>query len=237
MSVNPSNTRTLSINKLIKLALRAARTVPAGMAETGIQYEKQAREARDWLDLAMKNLPTEGVLASATDIYEFEIVAGQASYEMPDGTVDVVGNAMFMAESDESTSAQTKVSPMDRNEYLMISTKTSEGRPTRFYPDKHADLTITLWPIPSENGTLTIQRQRYLSDADNGTYETGLQPWWYMYLVMATAHMIALSNSQPLEHVGYLRSQADRLLEKNKYQGGEKGPAQVYVGHETPWSC
>lgn len=234
MTVSASSTRELDINRICKLALQAAGLLPAGAPMSGVQWEKLSGQARDFLEVELDALQAEGVVARAVEFYDVTLVAGTTTYALPGTTVSVIGDAMFLKTGE--TSGETLVRSVDRTRYHELSDKVAQGTPTLMFVETHAVFTLYLWPVPSDAGTLRIQRQRLLADASDGTKTVDLERYWVKYMVMATAHMLALSNGIDPSKVGYLNSKAGQLLNVAKARSGNATPGQVEYTHSTGWT-
>ena len=234
MTVNSSSTRELTIDKIVRLAIQKAGLMPAGGAQAGIQWNNYASQARDFLDVELDGLSAEGSLDQTFELYPLTLVASTASYALPSTTVGVVGDAMYL--SPGSTQGATPVKPMDRAHYQSITDKVSEGTPTLYWCEAHSTVTLYLWPVPSEAGTLTLQRNRLLADNTDGSKTVDLARYWTKFLVSAVAHEIGMANGVPETRLGYIRGERERALIRAKSFGMPTTPSQVVVTHTTGWS-
>jgi hypothetical protein len=82
------------------------------------------------------------------------MVAEQATYNLPAGTVDLWSAVLRRSGSD------TPVWPMGRMAYEFIPDKTQTGRPFNYFVDRAktgtTTRTVTLWPVP-DNDTDTLE--------------------------------------------------------------------------------
>lgn len=233
MTISTSNTRELNIGQLVGRAIQLAGLMPAGAAQSGVQWNNLAVLGKDFLDVTVKAMQGDGYMPRNIELYPITMIAGQASYVMPDGTLEVDGDASYLQEG--TTDGSTIARIMERETYLRLSSKLSQGVPTLYYPDMSVPLTLTLWPIPADNGTLTVQRERIIADSNDGTKTVELQSYWEKFLMYETAHMLAVSQSQPLQTCGYLRARASDELEDAKNRAAQKAPSQIVVTHRTGW--
>lgn len=233
MTVNTTSTRELDIDRLVMLAIQTAGVLPAGAPRSGRQWDNLAAQARDFLEINVDHMQVLGSFARSIEMYDVDIVADTADYDLPNTTLVVVGDAQFSSDDDTGS---TFVRQVTREEYMGITDKTSTGRPCIFYAQMHATTTLFLWPIPDVAGTLEIQRSRLLGDNDDGSKTPDLERHWMKFVLYDLAHSIAVANSVAPSKCGYLRSQAERALEPSKRQATSKGPGRMVLNHKTGWS-
>lgn len=106
----------------------------------------------EWHTLGFRQWMVEQVLQTVT--------AGDASYDMPAGSVFVTGMMV------RRNGADTPMNPISRNDYLQIAVKDQRGRPDRYFVDRRYEkVTISVWCTP-ENSTdvLVIDYFRQMSN-------------------------------------------------------------------------
>jgi hypothetical protein len=234
MTVNSTSTREFTIDGIVKLALQTAGLIPAGAPQSGTQWDNYSSQARDFLELEVDGLQAQGLLERAVALYDVTLVAGSSAYAMPSTTLSVVGDAMYLPPT--STSGQTVVKPMDRARYQLISDKDAQGTPSLYWAEQLAAVTVYLWPVPDEDGTLTIQRHRLLADNDDGSKTPDLERYWAKYLVNAVAHWVAMSNGIGVSRLQYLKALAADDLAIAKAQAASATPGQVVCTHVSGWN-
>ena len=87
-------------------------------------------------------------------------------------------------------------SRINRQDYLNIPTKTTQGRPTQYYVDRLITPTITVWPSP-ENSTdqLIYYRVKRLDDADTSTNNAQIPFRFLPCLVAGLAYQISVKKA------------------------------------------
>lgn len=236
MTVSSSTTREFSVNKIVTMALRKAGQ---------LNVEEEATEAalgagRDLLETVLDHLQTQGLSARQAKFYELELTEGTHIYTMPESTMDVVGTAMFIDETNTSTTqteGETHVQPIDRQRYQTLSSKGATGRPTLYYTHREATLVqVWLWPVPSEGGTIRFQTQRLLADVQQGQNTVDLERYWTRCLVQTLAAEIAEDAGLSVAKVASMEAKAARLLQACKSYSMQHVNTQVRFGHRTSWS-
>lgn len=233
MTVSTSSTRELDINRIALLAAQVAGLLPAGAPQSGVQWEKYARQARDFLELEIDGIQAEGLLARTVEFYDVQLVAGTTTYTLPSTTLSVIGDAMYAAPGSEN---QQLVAVIDRDRYHLIANKDTDGTPSLFYAQSHGVVTLFVWPVPDAAGVLTVQRQRLLYDNDDGTNTVDLERHWMKYVVFAVGHWMALSNGIDPSKCGYLNAKAEKALMAALSRSAQPTPGQIENDHRSGWN-
>lgn len=131
--------------------------------------------ARISLNLELQEWSIKGLNLWAVDLQEIDIEAGVATYDVDESTI----NILDVYTTDGTT--DSLITPISRSDYASLPNKTSEGEPTSFWFDRAATTpTITLWPVPTSDGTLKFYRMRRLQDADPLLGQTPDAPYRFM---------------------------------------------------------
>lgn len=230
MTVASTSTRELDITTLLQRAYQLATMMPIEQGASGAQWEARAAFGRDMLEMTVDNLQAEGLLTRDVETYDVTLTDGTAAYTLPATTIRVVGNAMY-----QSASGQPwfPVRAMDREEFLAIADKTSEGSPTRYYQARTGTVVLNLWQIPDTTGaTLRVQRQKLLADNNVGTATVDLERSWSKYLLWELAHHFAVSGGIEVQRCGYLHSKATDILKVCKRTTSQSLPSQMVLDHD-----
>lgn len=88
------------------------------------------------------------------------------------------------------------ITRINRQDYLTIPDKTTQGRPTQFYIDRQITPTVTVWPAP-ENSTdqLIYYRIKRIEDADAATNNADVPFRFLPCLVAGLAYYIAIKKA------------------------------------------
>lgn len=234
MTVNSTSTRELTIDTIVLRALQLASLRSAQEGASGADWDAQRRMALDYLEIEVDSLQAEGVFARSVSFTDVTTVASTTTYELASTVLDVVGDGQYL-ESGQTTGS-TLVRQISREQYMLISNKDAEGRPTQFYLERGATLTLYLWPVPSSAGTLTLQQHRKLGDNNDGSATLDLDPYWAKYITWALAHVLATAAGLPVQQCGYLRSEAQRMLKIAKSYAHQRPDVQMQIDHRSGWS-
>src|SRR6185436_7825370 len=132
--------------------------------------------ASELLDLIVNRMQTKGLFAKVIDFEPVTLVNDQFQYTMAGDVLDITGPAMFIdatqADITRATS-ETPVTPMTRDEWQTLSTKSAEGPPTRYYVHRvGTPPTVYLWPTPGATeagGHIRFQKHRLRKTSSDPT--------------------------------------------------------------------
>lgn len=231
MTISSSRTRELDIDTIVVRAFQMAGLLSSEQSASSVT-SGQGQMARDFLELLVDSLQAYGAIVRTTVFYDLDVTANDGQYNLDSSTLDVLGAAMWVADGGD---AQTAVLPMSREEYQLIGNKDASGSPTRFFLDRTASMTLFMWPVPDENGTLTLQQHRLLADCDDGSKTVDLERHWVRSLVLGLASDLAMASSLPEERVSMLRGQYEREVEKARGFSLPSLPTRMVLNHPTGW--
>lgn len=237
MTVVATNTRELDIGSIIRLARQTAGLMPLEGGMSGPQWTAAAEYGRSQLELILDVLQTDTPLSRHIELYTTTVSAigagsVSAPITLPADTIDVTGDIMYKPSGEN---VESTICRIDRETWHGWSDKTISGRPTMYYLQRAATLSLYLLPIPDEAGaTLRIQRQKLLADSSSTTATPDLERYWADYLHWELGYRFAVG-VLPAERVGFLRSEARRALQMAQSKGRPQEDNQAYLRHPTQW--
>jgi len=203
MATTGTTTFNLNLNDLIEEAWERA----SGGGEIRSGYE--FRTARRSLSLLLLDWANQGLNLWTIDQGTVPLVAGTATYDMPEDTVDLIEHVLRTGTGGaQSDLSMTRISV---STYSTIPNKTATGRPIQIYIDRQIEPKVTVWPVPdaSDTYTLVYWRMRRLEDAGNGT-NTQDVPFRFMpCLVAGLAYQIAQKIPEGTDRLPLLKMEYD----------------------------
>lgn len=228
MTVSASTTKEIDIKTLIWRAFNLAGLMGELEPADGVQWSARSSMAREFLDMILDGLQAEGIFARHVDRYDVTVIAGTTSYAMPNTTLEIFGDATFI-ETGETVS--TVVTQIPRDRYMVISDKTAQGHPSLYYVEKGQVISVYLWPVPDAAGSLSVQRQRLMSDADDLAATVDMERHWVPYLMWELAHHLATAAGLSEARLSYLNARAKDNLEIARRRSFQSSDFQMIVAH------
>lgn len=233
MTANTTTTRELDISTVTLRAAQLAGILDPQQPTSGAEWTAFSAMARDFLEMDVDALQALGAYAREVDFYELSVTDGTASYSLPAATLNVVGDAMFKP---TGSTTETPVQAIAREHYHGYTDKTSEGTPTQYYVHRLETITLYLYPVPDQDGTLTLQRHRLLGDNDDASKTLDLDRYWTLYVTWALAHKLAFASNLPPARCSMLESQAEKHKKLALGYAAQQVDNQAIIVHDTPWS-
>lgn len=126
------------------------------------------RTARRSLNLLALEWQNRGINLFTVASGTIPLVAGQATYEAPADTIDLIEHQLRTGTGASQT--DTALERISVSTYAAQTTKALQGRPTQIYIDRGVTTNITLWPVPdgAQSYTLFFYRLRGIDGVESG---------------------------------------------------------------------
>jgi hypothetical protein len=192
-------------------------------AAFGAEHLVSARNSMNYLTLEIAT--QDGDRVYAIDQETQALADGTASYALASGSIDILDERVMIVASGET--AQTPLSRISQEDYLMIPDKTTEGQPSQFYVDHSVVNTpsIVLWPVPDGVYTLTYQRMRFIQDAVALSDTADVRRIWLNTLVDGLSKLLAQKFN--LERYEICAKAYDRSLAIAKMESRARSPIVI----------
>ena len=135
----------------------------------------------------------------SVELVSVPLIQGQGVYSV-DPSVVMILDAYISY--DNSTTSDRLIFPISRTEYASYPNKTAEGPPTVFWFDRLVDPSITLWYVPDQTSTYTLNYYavQQIQDANLPNGEIPGVPYrWLDALVADMAHRMSRIYKPELE--------------------------------------
>lgn len=232
MTVSSNSLAEFTVGEVITDAYNLAGLMNENQSATTVQN----RRAMRFLRASLARLQAMGIYVQAMDFYTLTLTDGKATYQAASGTLDLIGDGMFLGKG--KTAGEVAVAQRSMDEYHALSDKVTKGTPRLYFPLRSTDpLTVYLWPVPSEtSSTIKFRRHKLLANAESTTDTLSLERHWIEYVQWDLAHKLANAGSLEVQVRGYLRGEKERAYKDASQYSRERGATQVHVVHRTPWS-
>jgi hypothetical protein len=199
------------------------------------------RTARRSLNLLFADWANRGVNMWTFEQGSITLVPGQATYNLPADTVDLLEHVIRTGAGNSSTQADLTITRISVSTYATIPNKLAQGRPIEVWIERlQAAPRITVWPIPDDSQTYTFVywRMRRVDDAGNGVNTMDVPFRFLTCMVAGLAYYLALKVPGGMERLDVLKQQYDELWQLAADEDREKAsvrfvPRQQFIGSGT----
>lgn len=236
MAISSTVGTTLTIQQVVATAYQLA-----GVYNTEHQPSvADAAFGRLLLDTICNELAVDGVFARAVKFLEVDLTEDTYRYTLETGTLDLVGDAVYIPEDQTDTTRATGeslIKQITREEWHRLGDHSASGTPTMFYCHRENDqIQAWLYPIPDEDGTVRFQAHRKLADTYDASATLDLEEYWYQAIIWELAFQLGMSKSMPESKLSFLKSQASSKKTAARGKSNERPSGQIVMAHRTPWS-
>ena len=196
------------------------------------------KTARISLNLMLMDWASRGINLWTVEGGTIPLVAGTATYNLPNDTVDLLEHVIRTGAGSASTQADLSITRISVSTYATIPNKLTQARPIQVYINRQSPTpTITVWPVP--DNTTTYQfiywRLRRIQDAGDGANTMDVPFRFIPCLVSGLAYYLAMKIPGAMERLPVLKAQYDQDWENAAAEDRERAavrmvPRQQYIG-------
>ena len=125
-----------------------------GVRRTAIMQEYMT-DARFETNLMLASWANQGVNLWEVVLISVPLVQGQTTYTVPAKVVMIL-DAVIQQNTGTSSQFDRVIMPISRTEYSQTPNKLQQAPPTVFWFDRLINPTVTLWPVPDQTSTYTL---------------------------------------------------------------------------------
>lgn len=174
------------------------------------------KTARISLNLMFQEWASRGLNMFTFEQGTINLVQGQATYDLPTDTVDLLEQVIRTGAGNPATQADLTISRISVSTYATIPNKTTQGRPIQVWIERRVEgPRFTVWPVPNQ-GTLldpyyifAYWRMRRIQDAGDGANTMDVPFRFVPCMVAGLAYYLALKVPGGLERLQVLKAQYD----------------------------
>jgi hypothetical protein len=168
------------------------------------------------------------------------LVAGTATYNLPEDTVDLLEHVIRTGAGSASTQADLTITRISVSTYATIPNKLQQARPIQVWIERLNTPRITVWPVPdnSQPYTFVYWRLRRIQNAGEGVNTMDMPFRFLPCMVAGLAYYLALKVPGGTERLAVLKAQYDEAWELASTEDREKAavrfvPRRQYLGSGT----
>lgn len=200
------------------------------------------RTARRSLNLLFADWANRGINMWTFEQGTIPLVQGQATYDLPSDTVDLMEHVIRTGAGSASTQADLTITRISVSTYATIPNKLQQARPIQVWIERRQETPrITVWPIPDQGTllqpyyTFVYWRLRRIDDAGTGINTMDVPFRFLPCMVAGLAYYLALKVPNGAERLPVLKQQYDEAWDLASTEDREKAavrfvPRQMFIG-------
>jgi hypothetical protein len=195
------------------------------------------RTARRSMNLMFADWANRGLNMFTYEQGSIVLVPGQATYNLPDDTVDLLEHVIRTGAGSASTQADLTITRISVSTYATIPNKLQQARPIQVWIERLNTPRFTVWPTPDNTQTYTFVywRLRRIQNAGEGVNTMDMPFRFLPCMVAGLAYYLALKVPGGTERLGVLKQQYDEAWDLASSEDREKAavrfvPRRQYLG-------
>lgn len=230
MSTSGTTTFNMDLTELVEEAFERCG------AELRTGYD--LRTARRSLNLLFADWANRGINMWTFEQGTINLVAGQATYDLPADTVDLMEHVIRTGAGSASTQADLTITRISVSTYATIPNKLTQARPIQVWIERlQPNPRITVWPVPDNTQPyqFVYWRLRRIDDAGNGVNTMDLPFRFYTAMVAGLAYYMGMKIPGAMDRLQVLKQQYDEAWELASTEDREKAavrfvPRRMHIG-------
>ena len=198
------------------------------------------RTARRSMNLMFADWANRGLNMFTYEQGSIPLVAGQATYDLPTDTVDLLEHVIRTGAGSAATQADLTITRISVSTYATIPNKLQQARPIQVWIERLNTPRITVWPVPDNTQpyVFVYWRLKRIQDAGNGVNTMDMPFRFLPCMVAGLAYYLALKVPGGAERLGILKQQYDEAWQLASEEDREKAavrfvPRRQYLGSGT----
>lgn len=198
------------------------------------------RTARRSMNLMFADWANRGLNMFTYEQGSIPLVAGTATYNLPEDTVDLLEHVIRTGAGNASTQADLTITRISVSTYATIPNKLQQARPIQVWIERLNTPRITVWPTPDDSQpyTFVYWRLRRIQNAGDGVNTMDMPFRFLPCMVAGLAYYLALKVPGGTERLGVLKQQYDEAWDLASSEDREKAairfvPRRQYIGSGT----
>jgi hypothetical protein len=210
-------------------------------------YERCGSELRTGYDLRTAgrslNLMFSQWANKGLNMFTYEqglinLIPGQATYDLPADTVDLLEHVIRTGAGSQSTQADLTITRISVSTYATIPNKLQQARPIQVWIERLDTPRITVWPVPdnSQPYVFVYWRLRRMQDAGTGVNTMDMPFRFYEAMTAGLAYHLALKIPGAMDRLPILKQQYDEAWDLASSEDREKAavrfvPRAMHIGN------
>jgi hypothetical protein len=187
------------------------------------------RTARRSLNLLFMDWANRGLNMWTFEQGAINLIPGQATYNLPTDTVDLLEHVIRTGAGNEATQADLTITRISVSTYATIPNKLQQARPIQIWVERLDQPRVTLWPVPdnSQAYQLVYWRLRRIQDAGDGSNTMDMPFRFVPCMVAGLAYYLSMKVPGAADRMSALKAQYDEAWELAATEDREKAPDRL----------
>jgi len=195
------------------------------------------KTARRSLNLMFADWANRGLNMWTFEQGTINLIPGQATYDLPSDTVDLLEHVIRTGAGNASTQADLTITRISISTYATIPNKLQQARPIQIWIERRLEIPrVTVWPVPDNTSTyqLVYWRLRRIDDAGTGVNTMDVPFRFIPCMVAGLAYYLALKLPNGAPRMDILKQQYDEAWQLASEEDREKAavrfvPRQMFI--------
>jgi hypothetical protein len=230
MTTSGTTAFNMDLTEIVEEAFERA----GGELRTGYDLRTASRS----LNLMFAQWANRGLNMFTYEQGSINLIPGQATYNLPADTVDLLEHVIRTGAGSQSTQADLTITRISVSTYATIPNKLQQARPIQVWIERLDTPRFTVWPIPdsSQPYVFVYWRLRRMQDAGTGVNTMDMPFRFYEAMTAGLAYHLALKIPGAMERLGILKEQYDSAWELASTEDREKAsvrfvPRAMHIGN------
>jgi len=230
MTTSGTTAFNMDLTEIVEEAFERA----GGELRTGYDLRTASRS----LNLMFSQWANKGLNMFTYEQGFINLVPGQATYNLPADTVDLLEHVIRTGAGSSSTQADLTITRISVSTYATIPNKLQQARPIQVWIERLNTPRITVWPVPdnSQPYVFVYWRLRRIQDAGTGGNTMDMPFRFYEAMTAGLAYHLALKIPGAMERLPILKQQYDEAWALASEEDREKAavrfvPRAMHIGN------
>lgn len=229
MATSGTTAFNMDLTEIVEEAFERA----GGELRTGYDLRTASRS----LNLMFSQWANKGLNMFTYEQGMIPLVAGTATYNLPEDTVDLLEHVIRTGAGSASTQADLTITRISVSTYATIPNKLQQARPIQVWIERLNTPRITVWPVPDDSQpyVFVYWRLRRIQDAGTGVNTMDMPFRFYEAMTAGLAYHLALKIPGAMERLPILKQQYDEAWDLASSEDREKAavrfvPRRMFIG-------
>ena len=207
MTTSGTTAFNMDLTEIVEEAFERA----GGELRTGYDLRTASRS----LNLMFSQWANKGLNMFTYEQGMINLIPGQATYDLPADTVDLLEHVIRTGAGSASTQADLTITRISVSTYATIPNKLAQGRPIQVWIERLDTPRFSVWPVPdnSQPYVFVYWRLRRMQDAGTGVNTMDMPFRFYEAMTAGLAYHLALKIPGALERLPILKQQYEEAWE------------------------